>query len=178
MRTLAFTQRQIRLTAVMAALALALSSALIALANVPITRLSTDPYTNTSSMHQTEVEPDTFSYGATTVGAFQVGRFYDGASSNIGWTTTTDNGANWVSGFLPGITIYQGGTHARDTDPSVAYDVAHGTWMILSLPLEGAGTGSGVVVSRSTDGGITWLNPVAVINQPGLDKTWIACDDN
>src|SRR5438105_12480270 len=144
MRTLDFTQRYIRLPAIGAALILALSSALIALANVPITRLSTDPYTNTSSMHQSEVEPDTFSYGSTTVGAFQVGRFYDGGSSNIGWATTTDNGANWVSGFLPGITIYQGGTHARDTDPAVAYDVAHGTWMIVSLTLEGAGTGCAV----------------------------------
>ena len=45
-----------------------------ALANVPIVQSSTDPYTNSTSTHQTEVEPDTFAYGDTIVSAFQVGR--------------------------------------------------------------------------------------------------------
>src|SRR5437762_13011239 len=89
-----------------AALILSLSTTLFAFANVPITRLSTDPYTNTSSQHQTEVEPDTFSWGGTIVAAFQVGRFTDGGSSNIGWATSTDQGAIWLNGFLPGTTIY------------------------------------------------------------------------
>ena len=91
---------------VMLAVALAVSPALAATVNVPLTRVSTDPYTNSSSQHQTELEPDTFTHGATTVGAFQVGRFFDGGSSNIGWSTTTDNGASWVHGFVPGITIF------------------------------------------------------------------------
>jgi hypothetical protein len=109
-----------------------------------------------------------------------VGRFFDGGSSNIGWATTTNNGTTWTNGFLPGITIYgtPAGTHQRATDASVAYDVAHGVWMIISLTLEGGGTGSDVVVSRSTNGGITWQNPVDVHIQNGLDKTWIACDDS
>jgi hypothetical protein len=160
------------------AVALAVSPALAATANVPLTRVSTDPYTNSSSQHQTELEPDTFSHGSTTVGAFQVGRFFDGGSSNIGWSTTTDNGATWVHGFVPGITIFATppGPHQRVSDPSVAYDAAHGVWMILSLALEGAGAGSDVMVNRSTDGGITWQNPVDVHIQNGLDKTWVACD--
>src|SRR4051794_32347691 len=53
-------------------------------AAVPLTQLSTDPFTNTSSQHRTEVEPDTFSRGSIVVGAFQVGRFFDGGSSDIG----------------------------------------------------------------------------------------------
>jgi len=42
-------------------------------------QLSSDLYANKTSQHQTEVEPDTFSYGSTIVTAFQVGRFSDGA---------------------------------------------------------------------------------------------------
>src|SRR2546428_11195283 len=39
--------------------------------------LSTDPYTNPTSQHQTEVEPDTFAFGNTVVSAFQVGRLFE-----------------------------------------------------------------------------------------------------
>jgi hypothetical protein len=41
------------------------------------------------------VEPDTFAFGSTVVGAFQVGRFYDGGSSNIGWATSANGGSTW-----------------------------------------------------------------------------------
>jgi hypothetical protein len=40
-----------------------------------LVQLSADPYTNPTSQHQTEVEPDTFAYGSTIVAAFQAGRF-------------------------------------------------------------------------------------------------------
>ncbi len=85
-------------------------------------QLSSDPYTNKSSQHKTEVEPDTFSYGSTIVSAFQVGRFVTGGSSSIGWATSTDNGKTWKHGFLPGTTVYAGGTLLRISDAAVAYD--------------------------------------------------------
>jgi hypothetical protein len=161
-------------------LALALTPALAAPANVPLNEVSTDPYTNSSSMHHTEVEPDTFSYGSTIVSSFQVGRFYDGGSSNIGWAISTDKGVTWTNGFLPGITVYGNppGTHQRVSDTAAAYDAMHGVWMIVSLALDGGGAGDDVVVNRSTDGGATWQIPVHVHVQGGLDKTWIACDSS
>jgi BNR repeat-like domain len=147
-----------------------------------LTALSTDPYTNVSSQHATEVEPDTYSSGSTIVSAFQVGRFFDGGATNIGWARSTNGGATWTRGFLPGITTAAGGSFARVSDPSVAYDAAHNVWLINSLPLPGAGTGAAVVVNRSTDGGATWGNPVTVatagVGNAGtnLDKNWIVCD--
>src|SRR5437879_13054882 len=36
-------------------------------ATVPLTKLSSDPYTNSTSQHATEVEPDTFAFGSTSV---------------------------------------------------------------------------------------------------------------
>ena len=77
-----------------------------ALANVSVTTISTDPFTNTGSFHATEVEPDTFSFGTTVVAAFQTGRFRDGGASDVGWATTTDGGTNWAHGTLPGTTTF------------------------------------------------------------------------
>ena len=49
-----------------------------AYANVALTRVSTDPYTDAQAQHRTEVEPDTFAFGNTIVSAFQGGRLFDG----------------------------------------------------------------------------------------------------
>src|SRR2546427_2768906 len=104
--------------------------------SVQLRQLSSDPYTNSSSQHQTEVEPDTYSFGSTIVAAFQAGRFYSGGgSSNIGWATSTNSGSSWTKGFLSGITVYAGGTYKRASDPSVAHDAAHNAWLISSLAM-------------------------------------------
>src|SRR5205807_2629371 len=147
-------------------------------------QLSSDPYTNTTSQHQTEVEPDSYSNGATIVAATQVGRFNDGGASNIGWATSTDNGATWQNGFLPGTTVFAtpAGQFDRVSDPSVSYDAAHKLWMISSLAISsGSGTavGAAVIVNTSSNGGLTWNPPVVVANANGgfFDKDWLVCDD-
>ena len=50
--------------------------------------------------------------------------------------------------------------------------------MISSLALSEAGGvhGAAVVTSRSTNGGLTWTNPVTTATGANLDKNWIACD--
>jgi hypothetical protein len=164
------------LTVTLAAAGLALGAAASSAA-VPLKQLSSDPFTNTTSQHRTEVEPDTFSFGSTIVSAFQVGRFFNGGSSDIGFATSSDGGVTWVNGFLPGITtFFGGGPYGRASDPSVAFDARHGTWLISSLALNGT-TSAGIVTSRSTDGGRTWSAPVFVTGSAGADKNWIVCDD-
>jgi len=148
-------------------------------ANVALTQISSDPFTNTTSQHATEVEPDTFSFGSTIVEAQQTGRFTDGGSSDIGWATSTDNGVTWSHGFLPGITQWSGGgSFQRVSDASVAYDAAHNVWLISSIPITSAVTVPEVVVSRSTNGATVWSNPVVVTSlSTDLDKNWTACDN-
>ncbi len=141
-------------------------------------QVSSDPYTNNTSEHATEVEPDTLSNGSTMVSAFQVGRFSNGGSSDTGWATSTDNGQTWSHGFLPGITTFQGGgPWARVSDPSVAYDAKHGVWLITGLVIDSSATGRGVSVSRSSDG-LNWSSPVTAVSTTTsfLDKEWIVCD--
>ncbi len=163
-------------------IAAVLAMATTALASTSVTKtiVSRDRYTNTSSFHKTQVEPDTFSWGSTIVGTFQTGRFTDGGSSNLGWATSTDNGMTWTHGFLPKTTVYANppGPWDRISDPAVAYDAKDDVWMIEGLTLTGA-TGEDVIISRSTDGGLTWGNPVTAAHNPGtfFDKSWVACDD-
>jgi hypothetical protein len=157
------------------------------LANVAVTQISSDPYTNTDSQHATQVEPDSFSFGNTIVTAVQTGRFFNGGASNICWSTSTDGGVNWTNGCLPGLTNNTppgGGTFDRVSDPVVAYDAKHNVWMISTLPLIGRSStvspaAAGVYTSRSTDGGLTWGNPVFVTgsNLQSPDKNWIVCDN-
>ncbi len=143
-----------------------------------LVRLSTDTFTNNTSQHATEVEADTFAFGSTIVSAFQVGRrAQGGGAADIGFATSTDGGATWESGFLPGITIFQGsGAANAASDPSVAYDAAHNVWIIAVLTIFDPGGLSGVAVSRSPDG-ISWNFPVTVSTGPEADKSWVVCDN-
>ena len=96
--------RRIAIVAVAAAGALSLTAN--AFANVALTRVSNDPYTNTTAFHHTELEPDTFAWGQTIVAVFQTGRFASGGSDNTGFATSNDGGGTWTHGFMPATTVY------------------------------------------------------------------------
>ncbi|HYX77613.1 MAG TPA: hypothetical protein VE757_10590 [Gaiellaceae bacterium] len=130
---------------------------------------SRDPFTNTESQHKTEVEPDSAAFGSTVVAVFQVGRVFDGGARTIGYALSHDSGRTWVRGFL-------GGLDPRASDPVVAYDRRHATWLAASLVF---GTNfSSVKVNRSADGR-HWNAPVTAVQTTGFgqDKEWVACDD-
>src|SRR2546421_12849964 len=88
-----------------------------------VQQVSSDPYTNSTGQHQTQVEPDVASSGNTIVAALQSGRMTSSVlgSTNIGWATSTDGGATWAHGFLPSLTVYStpAGTYYGATDPTV-----------------------------------------------------------
>jgi len=148
-------------------------------------QISSDTSASSDAQHATQVEPDTFAFGATVVAAFQSGRYVNGGASRIGFSTSQDGGLSWTSGFLPGLTVDSDprGRYSRASDPSVAYDAAHDVWLIATLGLAQIVVpvvGAAVLVSRSTDGGLTWDQPVAVsvaTRGSNYDKTWVACDN-
>ena len=146
-----------------------------------LVQISSDPFTNTTSIHRTEEEPDSFSFGATIVSAFQVGRFRNGGASDIGWATSTDGGQTYSHGFLPGLTfqVDSSSPYERVSDASVAYDAAHHTWLISSIPLLPNTVVPTVFVNRSTDGGLTWGKPISIVpvGSGDYDKNWTACDN-
>ncbi len=113
---------------------------------------------------------------------FRSARFVDGGAQNIGFARSTDAGRTWRSGILPQLTgaSRPRGAFQRASDPVVAYDDAHGLWLISTLGI--TATGTAVLVSSSADG-LHWSAPVTAIQKPdlpnsiALDKEWIACDN-
>lgn len=183
----AFSFRRARMElalAIVVVIALAMLAVPLASASAAprLLQLSSDPFTNTTSQHATEVEPDTFAFGSTIVAAVQVGRFFGGGSSDIGFATSTNGGKSWTHGFLPSVTKFATppGIYGAASDPSVAFDARDSVWLISYLGLAPNGNGAvvDVDVSRSTDGGLTWGAPIA-INATGVfnDKNWTVCDN-
>ncbi|MEJ7568765.1 MAG: sialidase family protein [Gaiellaceae bacterium] len=143
-------------------------------------RLSRDTYANRDGQHETQVEPDSFTFGRTTVAVFQTGRRSAGASANIAFATSRDDGATWRGGELPGITALapRPGSAAAASDPVVAYDDVHGVWLASSLALFEP---TRLTINRSTDG-LAWSDPIdaaaaTIDGDIAYDKQWLACDN-
>ena len=145
-----------------------------------LTQVSSDPYAIAPGQHATEVEPHLLANGSTLVAAFQTGRIALGGATDIGWATSNDGGTTWSHGFLGGLTTGEGsGPYDAASDPAVAFDAKHSVWMIASLPISATSQTPAVVVSRSTDGGFTWQNPISVDTAAvSSDKNWIVCDSS
>jgi RTX calcium-binding nonapeptide repeat (4 copies) len=144
-------------------------------------RVSRDLTRDVRAQHESEVEPDSFTVGHTTVATFQVGRFADGGAAAIGYAVSSDDGRTWRNGVLPGLTQTGSppGSAARASDPAVAYDALHGVWLITTLVLDGQATR--LTISRSSDG-FTWSTPIVAAEASSsanitFDKEWVACDN-
>jgi hypothetical protein len=137
-------------------------------------QLSQDSFTNGTSQHMTEVEPDAAAHGPVIVAAFQVARISSGGGADIGWATSLNSGISWTNGYLPGITQFEGGgPNSGVSDAAVAYNAKYGEWLICTLPIGNFDT---VAVSRSSDA-IHWDNPIYVLQNQDADKNWITCDN-
>jgi hypothetical protein len=152
---------------------------------VVVRRLSADVRRSPSAQHEAAVEPDSASWSSTVVAVFQLARFERGGAAAIGFATSNDAGRTWRTGILPALTRASAprGPWPRASDPSIAYDAAHGVWLAATLTVVGAedaesgsSGSSGIAVSRSTDG-VHWQAPVQAAVGPLLDKDWIACDN-
>ncbi len=150
-----------------------------------LTRVSRDGIVDGLALHRSEVQPSLAADGAKTlVGAFEVGRIFNGGSSAIGFATSADGGNRWHEGLLP-LTVGSGqkttaaGVVWRAGDPSVAYDASHHAWLVASTGLNGTGGAVGLFVNGSKDGN-KWSGPV-VAHAAGTgdapDNGSLACDD-
>ena len=133
-------------------------------------RVARDTSADTFAQHETQVEPDSLAVGSKIVTAFQNGRYQEGGAQAIGWATSANAAKTWRSGTL------QQGRYGMVSDPVVAYDAIHGTWLIVALGA--TPTAVELWVSRSKDG-FAWSPPVVVADDPPVnyDKEWLACDN-
>lgn len=136
--------------------------------------------------HDSEVEPHVAVNPAdpeNVVAAWIQDRFasHGGGQSNA-IAFTTDGGATWSQRAPPGIARCAGGEWQRGTDPWL--DVGpDGTIYLATLSFDGQLNATwrrnALTVSRSTDGGATWSEPVVVIDDPAIilnDKEAITAD--
>jgi hypothetical protein len=137
-------------------------------------RIALDTSTAPAAQHRTIVEPDAAGAGNTIVTVYQAGRYGDGGAAAIGWASSADGGARWTRGVLA-----DAGTD-RISDPVVAWDAAHGTWLAAAL---GVGASTTIPVYASATGASWTLLTVARQLAPppqesvGLDKDWLSCDN-
>jgi hypothetical protein len=85
-----------------------------------------------------------------------------------GFSTSSDGGATWTSGFLPPTP----GSRFTFGDPSAGVD-RRGNFYFAGLGANAAGAFT-IQVNKSTDGGLTWSPAVIVQQDDGGDKEWLA----
>jgi hypothetical protein len=86
---------------------------------------------------------------------------------------TFDGGASWANVLLPHLTFQTGATGAlfdMDSagDPAVAFG-PNNTVYYANLVFSRFNNGSGITVSKSTDGGLTWGEP-SIVHTDGVDS--------
>ncbi len=98
--------------------------------------------------------------------------------------TSTDGGANWTAGFLPGLVRANSaapGPYESAGDPAVAAGPA-GTFWYANLAFDRTDNANAVAASRSTDGGTTWTTGYVFKTSAAdgaklfNDKEWVAGD--
>lgn len=115
------------------------------------------------------------------VAYWQQDRWSNGGSRGNVAGVTFDGGATWEIVVVPGMTECSGGPFERGSDPWVSFSpdgTLHQMSLVVNLPTF-AGR-NGMAVSRSLDGGLTWTDPILVIDEetPGVlnDKNSLTAD--
>jgi hypothetical protein len=124
-----------------------------------------------------------------------------GRNDSSGWAYTSfDGGRSWTNVRLPGLTLQTGGVGALGYmdgagDPALAFGPGNTVYyanLVFSraIPADGSQSASGITVSVSRDGGLTWGQPVILqidgVRPDGTptpasvfnDKEWITADPN
>jgi hypothetical protein len=116
------------------------------------------------------------------VATFQDGRFASGGGAlDCGYALSTDGGISWTRALIPRLSASSGGNYVRATDPVAAVDLDGRIFFnTLAARQPAFNDGGVVVVSRSTDGGLTFGDPAIVASGTSahsLDKNWLAVND-
>ena len=109
------------------------------------------------------------------IAAWQQNRWSNGGSQGLMLASSVNGGTSWTLTTAPFSRCTGGnpanlGDYARATDPWVTISANNGVAYALSLSFTGAslspGSSSAMLVARSTDFGVTWLQPHALIVDP------------
>ncbi|PWU08476.1 MAG: hypothetical protein C5B50_29485 [Verrucomicrobia bacterium] len=115
----------------------------------------------------------------TLVATFQEGRYTsDGGAIDCGYSVTHDGGLSWTRALIPLLTQVAGGPYYRATDPVAGIDLSGNIYLNTLGALDSLFDFGSVVISRSTNGGVTFDAPVEIFRQTSSslspDKNWMA----
>jgi hypothetical protein len=143
-------------------------------------RISRDPFRGPPGQHETGVAPQAAAHGSVVVAGFQIGRISEGGAVAMGWASSRDEGRTWSSGIIGGLTRVREprGRFERAAGPSVAYDSAHGVWLVAARAYT-LRSEFGLAVVRSEDA-VRWELPQIVVSSAGTAVAFeaLACDNS
>jgi hypothetical protein len=159
-------------------------------ANCGLAGQSGTNYPNSEVEPYVEVNPDD---GDNLIGAWQQDRWSNGGSRGNVVGASLDNGASWEiisqtkNSQCTGGTMANGGDYQRASDPWVTIS-PDGTAYLMSLSTDEDPTSffgvnpDAMLVSKSTDGGLTWSDPITLIQDTNPnrlnDKNSMTADPN
>jgi hypothetical protein len=126
-----------------------------------------------------EIEPRSARFGRNVVAEYQQDRWSDGGARGLVVSVSHDDGVSWHRVVVPGITACSGGSYLRASDPWVSFAPNGDLYAIsLSFLTHDVPARNAILVSKSTDFGDTWSDPVALTadDTNGLDKESITAD--
>lgn len=111
------------------------------------------------------------------VGEYQQDRWSDGGARGLVASVSHDGGTSWTRVVVPKTTRCAGGVFDRASDPWVSF-APNGDLYAVSLSFDVFDTHNAILVSKSTNGGDTWSDPIALADDmtDGLDKQSITAD--
>jgi len=93
--------------------------------------------------------------------AYQEGRYSEGGARALTWAVSFDGGRTWEEGLIPHLSLTAGGPFERVSDPWVAFGLGDRAYYV-TLAFNETSAPNGIFVSSSSDGGLTWGEPVTV----------------
>lgn len=103
------------------------------------------------------------------VGGVQQDRWSSGGARGLVAGVSFNGGKTWQTVVIPGISLCSGGIYDRSTDPWVTFSPNGVVYQIalsfndVAPPFEPRDFDHALLASKSTDGGLTWSEPIEVI---------------
>jgi hypothetical protein len=135
-------------------------------------------YVNAEEEPWVEINPTN---SQNIIAVYQQDRWSDGGAHGLATSVSKNGGQTWTTTFAhfsecAGGTVANGGDFERSSDPWVTFS-PNGIAYQISLSVSFNTGENGVLVSRSTDGGTTWSEPITLKRDSGGRDSSYAFND-